>query len=113
MTLVDGTLAELRCDDCAFRPGTDASRCERTVLLANLCAEAGEVFNCHRREGLCAGWAQKINELGPDWLRSQPPWKQTLRKELIELIHLSGTQPIDLNAEMDRILNVIEKSEVV
>lgn len=102
-------LEELRCDDCAFRAGTDASTCARTVLLANLCAESGEIFNCHRREGICAGWAAKINELGADWLKAQPAWKQTMRRGMIDLIHKSGTEAVDLNAEFDKLMDKAEE----
>jgi hypothetical protein len=105
---VNPTLEELRCDDCAFRSGTDASTCERTVLLAQLCVESLEKFNCHRREGLCAGWAQGVNALGSDWYKAQPEWKQTLRRELIELIHRSASEKIDLNVEMGKIFDRIE-----
>lgn len=102
------TLEELRCDDCAFRPGTEASKSERTVMLAQLCAEAGELFTCHRREGICAGYAAELNRLGAEWFAAQPEWKMALRRELIDLIHRAGDGELDLAAEMDKIMDRID-----
>ena len=48
-----------RCGTCAYRPGTEASRSEFTLMKANLCMDAGEVFLCHEdpsHRAICKGW---------------------------------------------------------
>ena len=48
----------MRCNDCAFTHGTEASNSPHTVVVANMCAITGEVFECHVNVGLpCAGWS--------------------------------------------------------
>jgi hypothetical protein len=53
-----------QCDDCAFRPGTEASSYSPTQLKAWLCLETGELFYCHKFESdegapvLCKGFAE-------------------------------------------------------
>lgn len=51
-----------RCHDCAFTIGTEASKGPHTAVVARLCAMTGERFDCHVREGACAGWAQEVAE---------------------------------------------------
>jgi hypothetical protein len=48
-----------RCATCAYRPGTEASKCERTLVKAKLCLISGELFLCHEdpaRIAICRGW---------------------------------------------------------
>jgi hypothetical protein len=58
----DETLRELRCDDCAFTAGTQANGSAVTRLKARLCVENALPFYCHKREGMCAGWAEGVNK---------------------------------------------------
>jgi hypothetical protein len=52
------------CATCAFRPGTEASRSEHTVVLARLCVEGGREFHCHEKAQLCRGWIAAVNLRG-------------------------------------------------
>ncbi len=48
-----------RCNDCAFTHGTNASNSPHTLVVANMCALTGEVFECHvSKESPCVGWAE-------------------------------------------------------
>ncbi len=48
-----------RCNDCAFTHGTEASNSPHTVVIANMCAITGEVFECHiDKNEPCTGWAE-------------------------------------------------------
>ena len=81
-------LEDLRCDDCAFREGTQANSQQSTVMKAQLCAEIPEEFHCHRREGLCAGWAALANKLNREgYHANQPDWQRKLKQELVEIIN--------------------------
>lgn len=60
----------IKCGDCAFIPGTNASNSPDTLVIAHLCALTGEPFDCHLVPGPCAGWveavkARKISPLKP------------------------------------------------
>lgn len=65
----------MKCGDCAFILGTEASNSPNTLVVAHLCALTGEPFYCHLVEGqLCAGWvdavkARKISPLKPSPLQ--------------------------------------------
>lgn len=48
-----------RCNDCAFTHGTEASNSPHTLVIANMCALTGEVFECHiNKDEPCRGWAE-------------------------------------------------------
>ncbi len=48
-----------RCNDCAFTHGTEASNSPHTLVVANMCALTGEVFECHiNKDEPCQGWAE-------------------------------------------------------
>lgn len=48
-----------RCHDCAFTHGTEASNSPHTLVVANMCAITGDVFECHiNKDEPCAGWAE-------------------------------------------------------
>ncbi len=48
-----------RCHDCAFTHGTEASNSPQTLVVANMCALTGEVFECHiNKDEPCQGWAE-------------------------------------------------------
>jgi TorA maturation chaperone TorD len=60
----------VKCGDCAFIPGTEASNSPTTLVVAHLCALTGELFYCHLTGGPCAGWveavkARKVSPLKP------------------------------------------------
>ena len=60
----------IKCGDCAFIPGTQASNSPNTLVKAHLCALTGEPFDCHLVMGPCVGWveavkARKISPLKP------------------------------------------------
>jgi hypothetical protein len=81
------SLDDLRCDDCAFREGTEANKYEMTRLKAQLCAEIPEEFQCHRRDGLCAGWVALTNKLNAEGFHAhQQPWQRKLKETLLECI---------------------------
>lgn len=66
----------MKCGDCAFIPGTDASNSPNTLVKAHLCALTGETFDCHLIGGPCAGWveavkARKASPLKPTALQLQ------------------------------------------
>jgi hypothetical protein len=69
-----------RCATCAFRPGTEASRTETTVLMARLCLMSGETFECHERTAPCAGFLYALNARQPE-----PEWCQAVAGELLDL----------------------------
>ena len=49
-----------RCGTCAYRPSTEASTNDVTLLKPQLCIESGELFLCHEdpsRRAICKGWA--------------------------------------------------------
>lgn len=82
------TLDDLRCDDCAFREGTEANKSEWTKLKAQICAEIPCEFECHRRPGPCAGWAALCNKLNAEgYYAQQPPWRQHLKVAILEGMH--------------------------
>ena len=45
-----------RCKTCAYRLGTSPNGCVTTLMTALKCTMEGEPFNCHERDGECAGW---------------------------------------------------------
>ncbi len=48
-----------RCLDCAFTHGTEASNSPQTLVVANMCALTGEIFQCHvNKDEPCQGWAE-------------------------------------------------------
>ncbi len=48
-----------RCHDCAFTHGTEASNSPQTLVVANMCALTGEIFECHVNKGSsCFGWCE-------------------------------------------------------
>lgn len=49
------------CATCAFRPGTEAHRTVHTQMLARLCVEAIEPFQCHEKPQACRGWIAAVN----------------------------------------------------
>lgn len=52
-----GDRLDKRCYDCAFRPGTLANGSPFTTMDVLKClVEEESDFNCHIREGLCAGF---------------------------------------------------------
>lgn len=57
----------MKCGDCAFIPGTEASNSPNTLVKAHLCALTGEPFDCHLVHGPCAGWVEavKARKLSP------------------------------------------------
>jgi hypothetical protein len=81
-------LSHLRCHDCAFTAGTDASKSDITRMQARLCAESNEPFYCHVNEpSLCAGYIEaaiKLREKG--FHANEPEWRQEVRKALLETI---------------------------
>jgi len=50
----------MKCGDCAFLPGTNASNSPETLVVAHLCALTGEPFDCHLVPGPCAGWVEAV-----------------------------------------------------
>ncbi len=50
----------MKCGDCAFIPGTQASNSPNTLVIAHLCALTGEPFDCHLVPGPCAGWVEAV-----------------------------------------------------
>lgn len=50
----------IKCGDCAFIPGTQASNSPNTLVIAHLCALTGEPFNCHLLDKPCAGWVEAL-----------------------------------------------------
>lgn len=83
------TLADLRCEDCAFRAGSNANKSLSTQLKAQLCAEIPEEFYCHLREKtLCAGWALLANRLNHEgYHAAQPEWKRHLKRVLLDALN--------------------------
>lgn len=66
----------MKCGDCAFIPGTEASNSPNTLVIAHLCTLTGEPFECHLVPGPCAGWveavrARKISLLKPTAMQLQ------------------------------------------
>ncbi len=66
----------IKCGDCAFIPGTNASNSPNTLVVAHLCALTGEPFDCHLVPGPCAGWieavkARKASPLKPSAIQLQ------------------------------------------
>lgn len=96
------TLADLRCDDCAFRPGTEANQSEWTKIKARLCAEIPAEFLCHRRPGLYAGWAALANELNAQGFHAgQTEWQRRLKESVLEIMHrIEDGEQIDLIDEI-------------
>ena len=61
----------VKCGDCAFIPGTEASNSPNTLVKAHLCALTGEPFDCHLTGGPCAGWVEAVKA------RKRSPLKPT------------------------------------
>lgn len=103
-------LSHLRCDDCAFTAGTNASKCEITRIQSRLCAESGEPFYCHvRTESLCAGYVEaaiKLQEKG--FHESEPEWRQQVRKALLDVIAMTADGLID--SEHDNLPQITRKA---
>lgn len=53
-------MISVKCGDCAFVPGTEASNSPNTLVVAHLCALTGEPFDCHLTGGPCVGWAETV-----------------------------------------------------
>lgn len=47
---------DLRCETCAFRPGTEANRTAKTILSASKCLEGRRTFFCHEGECTAEGF---------------------------------------------------------
>lgn len=83
----DEILKSLRCDDCAFTPGTEANKSGNTQIKVYLCAQNAVPFYCHKREGLCAGWAEAVNVLDAnDHFVRLAPWKREVMDGCLEVI---------------------------
>ena len=67
-----------RCNDCAFRAGTDPNGCEETLMDALKCVVESVPFYCHlgMAEGdpkrLCAGFSILVRAELPDLAGSSP-----------------------------------------
>lgn len=81
----------MKCGDCAFIPGTEASNSPNTLVKAHLCALTGEPFDCHLVPGPCAGWAEAVKA------RKVSPLKPT--NSQLEIAKLSS----DLMDQMERL----------
>lgn len=54
---------ETRCETCAFRAGTPANLSGTTTLHAMASVLGVDAqFDCHKRDGACAGYAQAVRE---------------------------------------------------
>lgn len=106
------TLKELRCDDCAFTPGTQANSCSSTRLKTKLCVDAAVPFYCHKRDGLCAGWAESVNTMDANghYVRLQP-WQKDVLENCLEVIAINEDKdtrgdPITEQSVVADIMNV-------
>jgi hypothetical protein len=96
-------MAPSRCSDCAFTPGTSASKSAHTVFKAQLCVLARDPFFCHeeveaemvdgepvyrQKEGTqpraCAGWVEAVAAAG-----AQPDWRVSLAAEFLKLLEIA------------------------
>ncbi len=62
----------MKCGDCAFIPGTEASNSPNTLVIAHLCALTGEPFECHLVPGPCAGWVEAVKTRKASPLKPNP-----------------------------------------
>lgn len=76
-------MPDRRCATCAFRPGTEASRSELTLVKAQLCLISGTVFHCHEAPGWepCAGYLAALPAH-----QNEPEWRQDFALEMLDLI---------------------------
>lgn len=88
-------LADLRCHDCAFRPGTEPHGDETTRLKAALCVMAVETFHCHVEDRVCAGWVAATSA------RKEPKWRQDVARNLLALLDRDAA--VDIQSEEDAI----------
>ena len=91
-----------RCATCAYRPGTEASRDETTLLTARLCAIAGEPFFCHEeqvshgeeRQEVCAGFLAAVEAQGPE-----PEWRRDVADGMLRLMEEAAEHPADFDTD--------------
>lgn len=104
-----------RCDTCAFREGTEASKDEITRLKVSLCLQSRTPFNCHEAPGGIAGLVVCRGFLDAITASPEKPniaeWKQDLAGRLLEVIENVETDPdrfADGAAIETQIRNVID-----
>ena len=109
----DEQLRSLRCDDCAFSAGTEANSCSVTRLKAKLCVDAPVPFYCHRREGLCAGWAVAVTtKEASGFYEHLAPWKPAVMNKCLDVIAINEEkdtkgEPITDRSVIQDIINVM------
>ena len=88
----------MKCGDCAFIPGTDASNSPNTLVKAHLCALTGETFDCHLTPGPCAGWVEvvKLRRISP--LKPSEVQKDIAAKSIELMGHMERLAKADQDA---------------
>lgn len=94
------------CATCALRPGTEAASYLPTQTHVKLCILSGEQFDCHEREGACAGWRRAVQQAKP-----QPEWKRELAGRLLEIWLECSQGIVDANRMQELVIEASQGIE--